>query len=89
MDTVKPTLNFILGTAAKSRRPDSGQVFGEGLLLQRQRSNLGKITKQSDRYFRNLLVVGMTSRAVMARALMNFDRYSLTNHLLHMHPIHL
>jgi transposase len=31
------------------------------------KARLGKITKQGDRYIRKLLVVGMTSRAVMAK----------------------
>lgn len=31
------------------------------------KERLGKITKQGDRYIRKLLVVGMTSRAVMAK----------------------
>jgi len=31
------------------------------------KEKLGKITKQGDRYIRKLLVVGMTSRAVMAK----------------------
>lgn len=33
------------------------------------KERLGKITKQGDRYIRKLLVVGMTSRAVMAKCL--------------------
>ena len=31
------------------------------------KERLGKITRQGDRYIRKLLVVGMTSRAVMAK----------------------
>ena len=35
--------------------------------IQRRQGALGKITKKGDRYIRKLLVVGMTSRAVMAK----------------------
>ena len=46
--------------ASKRRRFGYRRI---GVLLERK----GKITKAGDRYIRKLLVVGMTSRAVMAK----------------------
>ena len=52
------------------------------------KEKLGKITKQGDRYIRKLLVVGMTSRAVMAkRSPEKVDLWTAKNHRRQTVPI--
>lgn len=76
MPAVGPiTASAIIATIGDAKQFRTGRDFATWLGLtplnksSDGKERLGKITKKGDRYIRKLLIVGMTSRAVMAKRL--------------------